>query len=57
MPDGAIRRISCSDPVESQELKRLIRDYTEKFDRVFSDGSDSDSYYPTGCGDSPESCF
>ena len=41
-PGGAILRISCSETIESQELKRLIRYYTDKFDSSFLSGSDSD---------------
>lgn len=32
---GAVRRIPGSDPVESQELKELIRNYTDSFDKDF----------------------
>jgi len=34
-PGGAVIRISCSEPIESQELKDLIRTYTEKYDNNF----------------------
>ncbi|MDX2432627.1 MAG: LON peptidase substrate-binding domain-containing protein [Bacteroides sp.] len=40
-PGGTIMRISCSGPLESEELKKLIRNYTEKFDDSFLKGSDS----------------
>jgi Lon protease-like protein len=32
---GAVRRTACSDPVESAELKELIRTYIENFDKEF----------------------
>ena len=32
---GGIRRLPCSEPVESQELKELITSYTELFDKDF----------------------
>lgn len=32
---GAIRRLPCSDMVESQELHEMIRDYIDQFDRNF----------------------
>ena len=37
---GTIKRMPCSDPVESQELKILIRNYTEQFDKDFISSSD-----------------
>jgi len=37
---GTIKRMPCSDPVESQELKSLIRNYTEQFDKDFLSSSD-----------------
>lgn len=40
-PGGTVMRISCSGPLESEELKKLIRNYTEKFDDHFLEGSDS----------------
>lgn len=40
-PGGAIQRLSCSDPIESMELKGLIQAYIEKFDNSFLDFSDS----------------
>jgi hypothetical protein len=40
-PGGAILRISCSETIKSQELKKLIRHYTDKFDNSFLSGSDS----------------
>ena len=39
-PGGTILRISCSEPLESSELKILIRDYTDKFDSAFLGGND-----------------
>ena len=42
-PGGAVIRISCSEPLESQELKDLIRNYTEKYDNNFLKGNDSSS--------------
>ncbi len=42
-PGGAVIRISCSEPLESQELKDLIRNYTEKFDNDFLKENDSSS--------------
>ena len=35
---GSVRRIPCSDKLESQELKGLIRDYADNFDHDFLDG-------------------
>lgn len=32
---GEVRRLPCSDPVESQELKRLIKSYKDSFDKDF----------------------
>ena len=32
---GTVRRIPCSDPVESQELKGLVKDYIIDFDKDF----------------------
>ncbi|MEN8226821.1 MAG: LON peptidase substrate-binding domain-containing protein [Bacteroidota bacterium] len=32
---GAIRRMPCSDPVESKELKELIANYADHFDKEF----------------------
>ena len=32
---GLVRRLPCSDPVESKELKNLIRNYTDRFDKDF----------------------
>ena len=32
---GSIRRLSCDDPVVSQELLNLIQEYREKYDRSF----------------------
>lgn len=32
---GAVMRMPCSDPLENQELKELIRSYTETFDNDF----------------------
>jgi len=32
---GAIKRLPCSDPVESQELIRLIENYSDQFDKDF----------------------
>lgn len=40
-PGGTIQRISCSEPLESLELKGLIKTYMEKFDSSFLDFSDS----------------
>jgi Lon protease-like protein len=42
-PGGAVIRISCSEPLESQELKDLIRNYTEKYDNNFLKENDSSS--------------
>jgi Lon protease-like protein len=42
-PGGAVIRISCSEPLESQELKDLIRNYTEKYDNDFLKENDSSS--------------
>jgi Lon protease-like protein len=42
-PGGAVIRISCSEPLESQELKDLIRNYTEKYDNDFLKETDSSS--------------
>ncbi len=39
-PGGTILRKTCSEPLESLELKNLIRSYTEKFDSDFLRGSD-----------------
>jgi len=38
---GAIRRKSCSEPIQSQELKNLIRNYMNRFDSGFLKGCDS----------------
>ena len=32
---GAVRRLPCSDPVEGEELKKLIADYSDQFDKGF----------------------
>jgi Lon protease-like protein len=32
---GTVKRIPCSEPLESPELKELIRNYTDHFDRDF----------------------
>lgn len=40
-PGGSIQRISCSKPLESLELKGLIKSYMEKFDGSFLDFNDS----------------
>jgi len=42
-PGGTVIRISCSEPLESQELKDLIRNYTEKYDNNFLKENDSSS--------------
>lgn len=34
-PGGAITRISCSEPLYSPELKKLIQDYMDEFDHAF----------------------
>lgn len=39
---GAIRRLPCSDPVESQELKGLIANYAKDFDKDFLRFCDED---------------
>lgn len=36
---GSIRRLPCSDPVESEELLGLIEDYVDQFDKDFLTGS------------------
>jgi Lon protease-like protein len=38
---GAIRRKSCSEPIQSPELKRQIRNYMDRFDSDFLKGFDS----------------
>lgn len=40
-PGGSITRISCSEPLESQELKTLIHDYMEEFDHTFLNSEDA----------------
>jgi Lon protease-like protein len=41
---GAIKRLPCSDPVESPELKNLIKDYTDSFDKEFFSCCDHTDY-------------
>jgi hypothetical protein len=40
-PGGAISRKSCSEPIQSQELMNLIRNYIDRFDSGFLKGIDS----------------
>jgi len=32
---GAVRRLPCSDPIESKELRGLIEDYADQYDKDF----------------------
>jgi len=41
---GAIRRLPCSDPVESQELKGQIANYAKDFDKDFLSCCDKDEF-------------
>jgi len=41
---GAIRRLTCSDPVESQELRGLITSYTRDFDQDFLNCCNQDEF-------------
>jgi Lon protease-like protein len=41
---GAIRRLPCSDPVESQELKGQIANYAKDFDKDFLSCCDEDEF-------------
>jgi Lon protease-like protein len=41
---GLVSRLPCSDPVESKELKNLIQNYTDHFDKDFLSFCDDNHY-------------